>query len=48
MMFYEKEVTRATLNDVCKSAASGSAVIFTYVLEDTWETLLQMKAMYHS
>ena len=47
-MFYEKEVTHATLNDVCKSVASGSFVIFTYILEDTWEILLQMEATYHS
>ena len=48
MIFYEKEVTHATLNYVCKSVASSGFIIFTYILEDTWEILLQMKATYHS
>lgn len=39
MIFYEKEVAHATLNYVCKSAASSGFIIFSYILEDIWKIL---------
>lgn len=39
MTYYEKEGARATLNYVCKSAASNGFIIFCYILEHIWKIL---------